>query len=115
VNDNEFVVIFITASSENESEKLGEILLAGHRVACVNVVEGVKSTYWWQGKLESARESLLIIKTRKSQVDAIIKIIKEKHSYTTPEILVIPVIGGNPDYLDWIASEVPEQEGGIIC
>ncbi len=108
MNNNEYVIILISASSRDEAQKLGEMLLAKRMVACINVIEGVKSTYWWKGQLESASESLLIAKTRQSQVDGITGVIREKHSYNTPEIVAIPVIGGNPDYFDWIGKEVPE-------
>ena len=108
-----YAIIFITAGSEAEAEKLSSIILRDHHAACVNIVEGIKSTYWWQGKLESARENLLIVKTRQSQVDGITRIIRENHSYNVPEVVVVPVTGGNPDYLEWIGSEVPEIREGM--
>ena len=108
MNDSGYAIIFITTSNEVEAQKLTDILLGKHRAACINFIEGVKSTYWWQGKLESARECLLIVKTRKSQIDEVARIVRENHSYSTPEVVAMPVIGGNPDYLDWIGREVPE-------
>jgi periplasmic divalent cation tolerance protein len=74
----------------------------------VNVVPKVTSRFWWQGKIDSADESLLIIKTRSSALPDIIKIVKKNHSYSVPEIIALPIIEGNEDYLAWINNEVPE-------
>ena len=68
----------------------------------------VDSLFWWQGKLDSAHESLLIIKTGASLLPEIITMIKEVHSYEVPEIIAMPIIGGSEDYLNWIDSEVKE-------
>ncbi len=65
----------------------------------------VDSSFWWQGKLESAQESLLIIKTRASLVQEVIDLVKEAHSYSVPEIIALPIIGGNQDYLKWMDAE----------
>jgi periplasmic divalent cation tolerance protein len=108
MNDTGYAIIFITASSEDEVQKLSDILLKGHHAACITDVKGVESTYWWQGKLESAQEHLLIVKTRTSQIDDVTRLARENHSYEIPEVMAIPVIGGNSDYLDWVGREVTE-------
>ena len=103
------VVIFITTSSEEEARKISEALLSRRKAACVNIVPKVDSSFWWQGKLDSARESLLIIKTKASLLSEIIALVKEVHSYEVPEIIALPIIGGNDDYLNWIDAEVGKR------
>jgi periplasmic divalent cation tolerance protein len=72
-------------------------------------VPRIDSSFWWQGKLDSARESLLIIKTRASLLPEIINLVKGIHSYAVPEIIALPIIGGSEDYLKWIDGEVEES------
>ncbi|MBI3040111.1 MAG: divalent-cation tolerance protein CutA [Chloroflexi bacterium] len=84
------------------------MLLNQRKAACVNIVPRVDSLFWWQGKLDSAQESLLIAKTRASLLPDIIEMVKMAHSYDVPEIIALPVIGGNEDYLRWIDSETEE-------
>ena len=103
------VVIFITTSSEQEARKLADQLLTKRKAACVNIVSKVDSSFWWQGKLDSARESLLIIKTRASLLHEVIELVKSVHSYEVPEIIALPIIGGSEDYLKWIDDEVRES------
>ena len=100
------VVILITASTDEEARKIANGLLTQRKAACVNVVPGVSSLFWWQGQLDSAPESLLIVKTKASLLGEIVALVKEIHSYEVPEIIALPVIGGNQDYLDWIDAEV---------
>jgi len=103
-----FVVILVTASGRDEAEKITVALLEGRQAACVNIVESVDSRFWWKGKIDSANEVLLIIKTRETAVSDVIKTVKSNHTYTVPEIIVLPIVGGSGEYLDWIAGEVPE-------
>jgi len=100
------VVILITASTAEEARKMADLLLQRRKAACVSIVPRVESRFWWQGKLDAAAESLLVVKTRASALDEVIKCVKEVHSYQVPEIIALPVIGGNKDYLEWIAREV---------
>jgi periplasmic divalent cation tolerance protein len=102
------VVVFVTASSEKEARSISELLLGRRKAACVNIVPKVASSFWWQGKLDSTRESLLIIKTKASLMPEIIDMVKKAHSYEVPEIIALPIIGGNEDYLKWIDNEVTE-------
>ena len=100
------VVVLVTTGSEEEARRVAEHLLGQRKAACVNIVPGVSSLFWWQGKLDSAQESLLIIKTRASLLQKVIELVKEVHSYEVPEIIALPIIGGNEDYLKWIDDEV---------
>ena len=104
------IVIFVTTDTSQEAQSIARLLLDHRKVACVNIVPQVDSTFWWQGKLDSARESLLIIKTTASLLPDIIELVKSIHSYEVPEIIAMPIIGGNQDYLNWIDDEVKQQE-----
>ena len=106
------VVIFITVGSDGEAKKIANILLNQRKVACVNVLPKVRSLFWWQDKLDSAQESLLIVKTRASLLSEIVSMVREVHSYDVPEVIALPIIGGNPDYLEWIGKEVKKSAGG---
>lgn len=102
------IVVLITASSENEASRIAELLLDNRKAACVNIVPRVDSRFWWQGKLDSAQESLLLVKTRASMLPQVIKLVKGAHSYSVPEIIALPIIGGSEDYLNWVDAEVKE-------
>jgi periplasmic divalent cation tolerance protein len=103
------IVIFVTTSSEKEAHKIADLLLKKRKAACVNIVPKVDSSFWWQGKLDSAQESLLIIKTKASLLPEIVELVKAAHSYEVPEIIALPIIGGNEDYLKWIDDEVSKS------
>ena len=103
------IVIFITTGSEPEAHKIAELLLTRRKAACINIVPRIASSFWWQGKLDSAQESLLIIKTKASLLPEIVDLVKTEHSYEVPEIIALPIIGGNEDYLKWIDDEVRES------
>ena len=103
------IVIFVTTRSEPEAHKIAELLLSRRKAACVNIVPRIASSFWWQGKLDSAQESLLIIKTKASLLPEIVALVKTEHSYKVPEIIALPIIGGNVDYLKWIDDEVREH------
>ncbi len=102
----DYIVVFITTNTAGEAQRIATLLLEQRQAACVNIIPEVDSRFWWEGKLDSARESLLVIKTRASRLPEIINLIKGVHSNTVPEIIALPIIGGNQDYLDWIDKEV---------
>ena len=105
MKENANVVVLITSTDE-EAHKIADALLIQKKAACVNVVPGVSSFFWWQDKLDSAQESLLIVKTKASLLNEIVTLVKEVHSYDVPEIIALPIVGGNQDYLEWIGKEV---------
>jgi len=109
------VVVFITAATEGEAHSIAELLLGRRKAACVSIVPGVDSLFWWQGKLDSTQESLLIVKTKASLLPEIINLVKGVHSYEIPEIVAVPIIAGNEDYLRWIGSEVRGGKDCAIC
>ena len=100
------IVILISTPSEEEAHRIADLLLNQRKAACINILPRVDSLFWWQGKLEEAKESLLIVKTRASLLPEVIALVKGAHSYQIPEIIALPILGGNEDYLKWIDSEV---------
>ena len=104
-----FCVVLITASNRKEAEKISRALVGERLAACVNTVAKISSRYRWKGKIETASESLLIVKTKKSSVRALIKKVKAIHSYTVPEVITLPIIEGNSDYLNWIEESVEKN------
>lgn len=97
-----YIVVFVTASSMEEAEKISSNLIESKLAACVNMIDGVKSLFFWKDKVDTAREVILVIKTKKSKLPAVIKLVKSIHSYELPEIIALPVIGGEKKYLSWI-------------
>jgi len=96
------VVVLITAGSEEEAHNIAELLVKGKKAACVNIVPAVDSLFWWERKIDSAQESLLLVKTRTSLFPEIVELVKRTHSYEVPEIIALPIIAGSEDYLKWL-------------
>jgi periplasmic divalent cation tolerance protein len=96
------IVVLITVGSEEEARKIARLLVKERKAACVNIVPGVDSLFRWKGKVDSARESLLLVKTRASLFPEIISLVKQIHSYEVPEIIALPIIDGSEDYLKWL-------------
>ena len=96
------IVVLITASNEEEANRIAELLVKGKRAACVNIVPRVDSLFWWEEQLDSARESLLLVKTRAALFPEIVELVKKTHSYEVPEIIALPIIAGNEEYLTWL-------------
>jgi periplasmic divalent cation tolerance protein len=102
----EHIVVLVTAGGEQEARTIARELLDAKLAACVNVIDDISSFFFWQGKQEMEHESLLVIKSKGRLLTQIIETVKKAHSYKVPEVIALPVTGGNRDYLDWIDSEV---------
>jgi periplasmic divalent cation tolerance protein len=102
MNKTDSIIILITTGSEEEAHKIAELLTNEKKAACVNIVPGVDSLFWWEGKIESVRENLLLVKTRASLFPEIVEMVKRMHSYEVPEIIALPIIAGSEDYLKWL-------------
>jgi periplasmic divalent cation tolerance protein len=96
------VAVFVTAGSAEEARRIARAAVDERLAACANVVGPVASRYWWQGRVEDASEVLLILKTRADLLEALTARIRSLHSYTVPEVIGFPIVGGNPEYLAWI-------------
>lgn len=102
------IVILVTAKDEAQANKIAERLVEEKLIACANIVPGVQSIFRWQGKTDRAQEVLLVLKSRRRHFPAIIKTVKALHSYDVPEVIALPIVEGNKDYLSWIS----ESTGG---
>lgn len=98
-------VIILSTAAREESAVIARTLVEEHAAACVNIT-GVTSFYRWGGEICQDREQLLIIKTTRDRAEAVMSRIRELHSYELPEMVLLPVAGGYPPYLQWIRDEV---------
>jgi periplasmic divalent cation tolerance protein len=108
MNSTDKIVVLVTTDGEEQAGKIADLLVNQRKAACVNIVPSVNSTFWWQGKIDSEHEYLLLIKSKASLLPKITELIKQVHSYEVPEIIAVPIVGGNDDYLKWIDDEVQE-------
>ena len=106
MSEVEYCVVFITTEGEEQGRAIADRLLERKLCACANLVPRVDSRFWWKGQLDEARESLLVIKTRRSVLEELGRVVRETHSYEVPEIIALPLIWGSQSYLDWIGREV---------
>lgn len=97
-------VVFCTIPPA-DAEAMARAIVENHLAACVNIIQGVRSFYRWEGRLCDDPESLLVIKTTEARFHELLDFIKALHPYTVPEIIALPVSEGNPDYLRWVEGE----------
>ena len=109
------VLVYTTYPSLVEAEQAGRAIVERRLAACVNILPGMISHYWWQGAIERGEEIVMIIKTRASLAEAVRDAVKNMHSYSTPAVLFLPLEGGDPAYLSWLmeetAKKAPEAKG----
>ena len=97
-------IVLSTAGSEDEARKIARELVERRLAVCVNIVPQIESVYRWQGKIESSREWLLLIKTTAEQFEKVRDAIRELHSYDLPECISVAIEDGGPEYLRWLAD-----------
>ena len=100
------IVGMITFKNASQARKIITCLLEKRLIACCNLISQVESSFWWQGKIQKEKEVLAVIKTRQSQWARLVQEVCRMHSYQVPEILALPVLKGNPDYLKWVKETV---------
>ncbi len=103
------VLLYTTYPSIVEAEEAGRLIVEKRLAACVNILPGMISHYWWDGKIDRGEEVVMIIKTRASLAEAVRATVKERHSYTTPAVLVLPVESVDPAYHKWIVEETSKS------
>jgi len=106
---SDFVVVFCTAPPDSPG-RLARLIVEERLAACVNISQ-VRSTFLWEGKVNEEAEDLLIIKTEKLKVEKLAARIREVHPYELPEIIVLPIVGGDEGYLKWISESVRNSSG----
>jgi len=99
-----FVMVYVSTPNRVEAEEIARVLLDEQLVACVNIVDSVTSLFYWEGKKESIKECLLIMKTRRDLFTVLEKHVKALHSYDVPEIIAVPIVLGSEKYFDWMKS-----------
>ncbi|HEY3763042.1 MAG TPA: divalent-cation tolerance protein CutA [Verrucomicrobiae bacterium] len=101
-----FALVLVTAPDMKTARALAKAALDARLIACANLVPKIESHYRWQGKIESIPEVLMVLKTAKSRLKALEKLISTKHPYDTPEFLALPLKAGSRKYLGWLADSI---------
>ena len=99
-------LVYVTTRDTEEARRIGRDLVETHLAACVNIFDHMNSLYIWQDQFQDDREAVMIAKTTETQLPALIEAVKARHSYDCPCIVALPIAGGNPDFLGWIAAQV---------
>ncbi|AES73193.2 putative divalent ion tolerance protein, CutA [Medicago truncatula] len=102
------IVVYVTVPNKEAGKKLAESIVTEKLAACVNRVPGIESVYQWEGKIQTDSEELLIIKTRQSLLEALTDHVKANHEYDVPEVISLPITGGNLKYLEWLKESTRE-------
>ena len=102
------VLVYTTYPSIVEAERASRAIVEQRLAACVNVVPGVRSFYWWNDRVQDDNEVLLVIKTRVELLSQLEAALIELHSYEVPEFIVLPIEGGSAAYLAWIDANVSQ-------
>ena len=103
-------IVLVTAKDPEEAQRIADALLKEKLVACANIVKDVKSLFWWEGKIDEASETLLVLKTRRALFARVAKTVKMVHSYNVPEIIALPIVSGYNPYLKWIDDSTKQKK-----
>jgi periplasmic divalent cation tolerance protein len=101
--------VLVTASDADEAARLARTLVDERLAACVNIVPGLRSLYRWRGRVEDAPEVLLLVKSVRPRLEALVARVRALHSYSVPEVVAIPIVGGAEPYLQWLATETAPE------
>jgi periplasmic divalent cation tolerance protein len=102
---SEKIIVFSNCGSQEEARRVARALVDTRVCACVNIIPGIQSIYRWQGSIQEEAEWMLMIKTTRELFDRLSAELRRNHSYEIPEVIAIPIVEGNPDYLKWIDRE----------
>lgn len=100
------IIVLMTAGSHDEAARIAEHLVEARLAACVQLIPGMESVYWWEGKIERSPETLLLAKTTQDKFEELEILVRSIHSYTTPEIIALPIASGSAPYLEWLEKTV---------
>lgn len=101
---SDFIMVYVTVANKPEAEKIANELLKEHLIACANIIGPVSSHFHWSGKLDSAEEYLMIMKSRADLFAELEKRVKALHSYEVPEVVAVSIVEGSKAYFDWMTS-----------
>jgi periplasmic divalent cation tolerance protein len=107
------MMLYVTSPNREEALRLAETLVEERLIACGNVIDGMESVYRWNGKVEHAREAILIAKTDRRNIELVTARILELHSYGTPAVVAVPIEGGSADYLTWVENQSTAFDDGL--
>ena len=99
------IIVMVTAANQEEAAKIADRAVRSHQAACATMIPTVQSTYWWEGKVVSDQEAMVLLKTTADKFPALQETIQKMHSYKVPEIIGIPISQGLPQYLEWVQKE----------
>jgi periplasmic divalent cation tolerance protein len=107
----DYIEVHSTTSSREEADRIVAAVVGARLAACAQVAGPIRSTYWWQGKIEQADEFFLMMKTTGDRFPDVARLIRENHSYEVPDIVAVPITDGVADYLGWISAETRARGG----
>ncbi len=102
------VLVYITCKDKTEAENVGRALVEAKLAACVNIIDGMQSMFWWEGAAQKESETVLLAKTKVGLVQKLTEKVKSVHSYDCPCVVALPIIDGNPEFLQWIQDETAQ-------
>lgn len=107
--ENKFIQIYWTCGSLDEARQTSRFLVEKKLVACANIIPWIESVFLWDDQLDTSQETKVIFKTRMELFESVKQVILEHSKYEVPEILMMPILGGNQEYLDWVAQNTPSM------
>jgi periplasmic divalent cation tolerance protein len=105
---NDEILVLITTPTRDEAVKIGSALVDERLAACVNIMPEMRSLFFWEGKIQDERETLLICKSRLPRMEKLVARVKSLHSYALPEVIALPIVAGSRAYLDWVKDATKE-------
>ena len=101
----EYRIVYMTTEDREQAREIGKVLVEERLAACVNILDGMNSMYWWEGKVQEDNEAVLIAKTKAELMLELTERVKKLHSYDVPCVVSLPLLEGNPDFLEWIGTQ----------
>lgn len=99
------ILVYMTAGSFQEAENIGKALVQAKLAACINILDRMHSLFWWQDTVQKEQETVLLAKTRSDLLEPLTATVRDLHSYDCPCVVALPIVGGNPEFIDWIQAE----------
>jgi periplasmic divalent cation tolerance protein len=103
------ILVLSTTDTLDLAQKIASVLVREHEAACVNIIPGIRSVYYWEGKECNDQEFLLLIKSTEERFEDIRARIRQLHTYQLPEIIALPITAGDPPYLAWLRQAVTKE------